>query len=229
MEKLGTNYGGWSIPINANLNENSVIYSVGVGEDISFDLKLQSKYNCYIFLFDPTKKAINHYKECQNYYTSGKTFKFTGNIQNDYYSNIINANPNFDKFSYIDVGLWNTKSTLKFYKQSNKSHVSQSLIPDMFTTDYDIVQVDSLTNIMHNLNHTYIDLLKLDIEGAEITVLNNMLDEQIYPTYLCIEFDLFIKKKDKTNITKKLINRLLKNNYKMLVNDNMNITFQREV
>ena len=35
MEKLGTNYGGWYVPINMNLNENSVVYSGGVGEDMS--------------------------------------------------------------------------------------------------------------------------------------------------------------------------------------------------
>ena len=41
METLGTEYGGWDIPINAKLNEDSIVYSGGVGEDISFDLKLQ--------------------------------------------------------------------------------------------------------------------------------------------------------------------------------------------
>jgi hypothetical protein len=97
----------------------------------------------------------------------------------------------------------------------------------MFTSNYDIIQVDSLKNIMHKLNHTHIDLLKLDIEGAEINVLDQMLDDNIFPTYLCIEFDLFFKKKDTNNITRKLINRLLQNNYKILINDNMNITFTR--
>ena len=40
MEKLGTNYGGWIIPKNIALTPESIIYSVGVGEDISFDLLL---------------------------------------------------------------------------------------------------------------------------------------------------------------------------------------------
>ena len=44
MEKIGTIYGGWFVPINMNLNENSIIYSGGAGEDISFDIKLQNKY-----------------------------------------------------------------------------------------------------------------------------------------------------------------------------------------
>lgn len=28
MEKLGTNYGGWYVPTNMNLKENSVVYSM---------------------------------------------------------------------------------------------------------------------------------------------------------------------------------------------------------
>ena len=36
MERLGTKYGGWILPTNTTLNENSIIYSAGVGEDISF-------------------------------------------------------------------------------------------------------------------------------------------------------------------------------------------------
>ena len=63
MEKLGTNYGGWIIPKNINLNENSIVYSGGVGEDISFDIKLQTKYGCNIILIDPTEKARKHFIE----------------------------------------------------------------------------------------------------------------------------------------------------------------------
>ena len=37
--KLGTNYGGWYINNNIELNEDSIVYSAGIGEDISFDLK----------------------------------------------------------------------------------------------------------------------------------------------------------------------------------------------
>ena len=79
---------------------------------------------------------------------------------------------------------------------------------------------------MEKNNHTQIDLLKLDIEGAEIETVNQMLDDEIYPTYLLIEFDLLLKKKDKNNRTKTLIQRL-KNNYTIICNDNYNITFKR--
>ena len=226
MEKLGTNYGGWIIPKQIQLTENSIVYSCGVGEDISFDLLLQEKYNTNIVLIDPTKRAKKHYDEVNKYYKINK-WNFTGDIQKDYYGLLYHLKPNFEKIKYLDIGLWNEKTELKFYKQTNKNYVSQSLINGMFTHEYDIVKVDTLKNIMEKYNHEKIDLLKMDIEGAEIKVLNNMLDDNIFPEYLCIEFDLYLKGKDKLGETQNIINRLLSNNYKILANDNMNITFKR--
>lgn len=223
--KLGTDYGGWYIPIKNMLNKESIIYSGGVGEDISFDIKLQSKYNCNIYLIDPTVKSIKHFEECKKYFCD-KTFKFTGGIQKDYYDNIKNETPNMDKISYIETGLWDKKTKLKFYKQSNENYVSQSLISNMFTSNYDIVNVDSIRNIMNDLGNTTIDLLKLDIEGAEIVVLDKMLDDNIYPKYLCIEFDLLRNNKDSNGSTEKLINRLINEGYRILINDKLNITFE---
>lgn len=226
MDKLGTNYGGWIIPNNINLNENSIVYSGGVGEDISFDLLLQEKYNCNILLIDPTEKAIKHWNEVKEYKLNNK--KFTGNIQPDYYKTTdpILKNVNIDKIKFINLGLWSKKDILKFYKQTNPNYVSQSIIPNMFGTQYDIINVDSIKNIMQENNHDNIDLLKLDIEGAEIKVLKAMLKEEIFPKYLCVEFDLKLQKKDTENVTDKLIDMIVNRyNYSILVNDNYNITF----
>ena len=225
METLGTIYGGWDIPIMANLNEKSIVYSGGVGEDISFDLKLSDKYNCNIFLIDPTKKSIKHFDNVQKYYNT-YGYIFMENIQPDYIKHISNLKPNFDKFTYLNKGLHNKRGTLKFYKQSNPSYVSQSLVPNMFGNEYDIVEVDTIKNIMTKFGHTKIDLLKLDIEGSEIHVLEQMLDDKIFPKYLCIEFDLALKRKDCTNSTQKIIERLQLNGYTILVNKNLNITFE---
>lgn len=226
METLGTNYGGWPIPINAKLDKNSIVYSGGVGEDMSFDLKLEDKYKCKVFLIDPTQRAIKHYEEVKEFYNS-KINNFSGNIQSDYLYNIIDLKPDFDNYTYINKGLYKEKNRLKFYKQTNSNYVSQSLVSNMFGNEYDEVEVDSIKNIMKTYNHSKIDLLKLDIEGSEIDVLNQMLDDKIYPTYLCIEFDLLLKNKDPNQLTQKLVQRLQENQYKILENKNLNITFER--
>lgn len=226
MERLGTNYGGWLLPKNTILNEKSIVYSGGIGEDMSFDIKLVSKYKCNVFLIDPTLKAKTHFEEYKKYILD-KEYKFKGNIQPDYYYTIKNEKHDISRMKYLDIGIWNKKDTLKFYRQDNNEYVSQSLIDGMFGEKYDVIQVDSIKNIMKQNNHTNIDLLKLDIEGAENIVLNQMLNDKIYPKYLCIEFDLFIKKKDTDDSTRKIVNRLLMNGYKILINDNFNITFER--
>ncbi len=79
---------------------------------------------------------------------------------------------------------------------------------------------------MEQYGHTQIDLLKLDIEGAEIETVNQMLYDKIYPTYILIEIDLLLKNKDYNNTTKQLIQRIIAiEGYKMLKNDQLNITF----
>jgi FkbM family methyltransferase len=176
-------------------------------------------------VIDPTKKAIKHFEEVKEYFTNNKLF--TGNIQKDYYDIIKDKRINTNKLYYIDKGLWNCKDTLKFYKQKNENYVSQSLIQNMFGDQYDLVEVDTIKNMMINLNHSHIDLLKLDIDGAEIQVLNQMLDDQIYPTILCVEFDLYLKRKDSSKCTNKVLKRL-DEYYKILKNDKYNITFIRK-
>jgi len=224
MIKLGTNYGGWAIPKNIDLNKDSIIYSGGVGEDISFDLLLSSKYDCNILLIDPTKRAKIHYNEIIDYYKTNVN-SFSGDIQKDYLPIIQNLKPNLNKIKYLNIGVWNKEEELKFYKQQNEQYVSQSLINGMFSNNYEIVKTKSIKQIMKENNHTTIDLLKLDIEGAEIKVLEQMVTDKIYPKYLCIEFDLYIKKKDIHNETKNIVNKLLNIGYKVLMNDKMNITF----
>lgn len=181
MNFLGTKYGGWFLPKNTILNENSIIYSVGVGEDISFDIVLSEKYNPNIFLIDPTPRAIKHYNEMKDKFINQKNLSIS--ITNDYANIIKNTKPNFNKFNYIDKALWNTQTELKFYSQHNQNYVSHSLLDTMFQDkNYFIVQTDTLKNIMLTNQHDKIDLLKIDIEGAEIVVIENMIDNNIFPT-----------------------------------------------
>lgn len=226
MKRFGTIYGGWNLPTDIKLTEESIIYSAGVGEDISFDVLIQEAYKSHIVLIDPTNRALTHYEEIQQFYTNRIPY-FTGDIQQDYIKTIGNSKPDFTKFTYVKKGLWSKSDTLKFYKPTNEKYVSHTLIENMYSKNYDIVEVDALKNMMSNLGHAHIDVLKLDIEGSEIVVVNQMLDDKIFPKYLCIEFDLKLKNVDYKNETTALINRLLENGYNMTDNDNWNCLFIR--
>ena len=49
----------WGFYLNPEfINEKSIIYSFGIGEDISFDLSLIKEFDCNVFGFDFTPKSI---------------------------------------------------------------------------------------------------------------------------------------------------------------------------
>ncbi len=64
-----------------------------------------------------------------------------------------------------------------------------TMIPEEETKD-DVIEVSaySLTSITEQLGHRRIDLLKMDIEGAEYEVLEGLLESPVLPTQLLVEF-----------------------------------------
>lgn len=212
--------------MDAKLGPNSIVYSAGVGEDISFDLLLQEAYGCEVVLIDPTVRAKIHHDEVQSFYETGDP-RFTGDIQLDYVKTIAAAKPDFSKIMYVPKGLWHVPDTLKFYKPVNPKYVSHTFIGKMYSDDYTMAEVDTVGNIMKELGHSKIDLLKLDIEGAELTVLDNILREHIYPRYLCVEFDLLLKGQDSAQMTQNILHMLELKGYTLLENREWNCTFER--
>jgi FkbM family methyltransferase len=226
MKRYGTGYGGWPLPTDAALGPQSVIYSAGVGEDMSFDILVQDTFKAQIVLIDPTPRAIQHYREVQDYYKT-KIPTFTGSIQPEYVETIEAARPDFSAFTYVEKALWDCSGTLQFYKQKNPKYVSQTLIQGLFGWDAIQVPTVPLKTIMEELGHKRLDVLKLDIEGAELKVLEQMLNDRIYPTYLCVEFDLKLKGGDKSRETEALIQRLLELSYEIRSNEGWNMVFER--
>ncbi|EJK67712.1 hypothetical protein THAOC_11220 [Thalassiosira oceanica] len=53
---LGTDYGGWAFDEKL-VGSSPVVYSFGLGEDISWDAAMIEKYNVRLFGFDPTPKV----------------------------------------------------------------------------------------------------------------------------------------------------------------------------
>lgn len=222
IEKLGTSYGGWGVPKECNLNADSIVYCAGVGEDISFDLLLHNKYKSNMILIDPTARAKKYYEKVVAYFN--KIDK--DGLRNTYLDNF-DFNPDFNKFVFIDKALWDSEKELKFYKQTNPAHVSQTLIEHMYSDVYDIVKTTTVKKIMDELGHTHIDMIKMDIEGAEIVVIQDMIANSIFPQYLLVEFDLKDKRRDHDGLTEKLIVDLEMHNYSIYFRDNANVCFIR--
>ena len=157
--RLGSEYGGWNI-IPDKLDENSIVYSFGVGKDASFDIEIINKFNLVVNAFDPTPKSILWCK--------------TQNLP--------------DNFILHEYGIANFDGVVSFNPPENPNHVSHTIL-DMSTKDKAIkVPVKKLTTIMKELEHERIYLLKMDIEGAEYTVIEDNRTSGIRPDQLLIEF-----------------------------------------
>jgi FkbM family methyltransferase len=56
--RLGQDQGEWVVA-DRLVSRESIVYSVGIGEDISFDLELMRRYGCRVYGWDPTPLAIS--------------------------------------------------------------------------------------------------------------------------------------------------------------------------
>tara|TARA_Y100000389_G_scaffold62742_1_gene58853 strand:+ start:11 stop:763 length:753 start_codon:yes stop_codon:yes gene_type:complete len=192
LVRLGSVYGGWTFENKKELY-GSTILSCGLGEDASFDIEFANMYNAKIIIVDPTPRSKIHYNNIiQSLGNSKRTnYKKTGNQDVNSYDlfNIKNEN-----LILIEKALYNKDNdSIKFFKPPIKTEISHSI--NNWQNDYskatDFIEVSTITikSIMKTYNIKNLPLLKIDIEGAEIEVIENMFEDNIKPTQICIEFD----------------------------------------
>jgi FkbM family methyltransferase len=191
---MGTSYGGFYYPKEMEgLDENSIIYCVGAGEDITHDISIAKKLGSNVYIFDPTPRAIEHVNLIKDVYNGKKEKIISPNFgggEEKYWDIIMENKIEAEKIIFKPYALHTEDGNIKFYEPSNKNYVSHSVVRLMKSDDYIEVESKKLTSIMKEFNHVKIDLLKIDIEGNECEVLEDMLKNKIYPKYLSIDFDL---------------------------------------
>jgi FkbM family methyltransferase len=183
--RLGTQYGGWIIPVNCGLSTSSVCYSAGAGEDISFECALAERFGCRVCIIDPTPRAIQHFNHLEQAIKSGVRFP-VNNSSVDYYSLTIE---NLTRLQFLPIGLADTDAELRFYLPQNPAHVSCSTLNLQKTDQCFTAPCFRLSSIMNRQGDDSIDLLKMDIEGAEYGVIQDMASSGLLPRGLLIEFD----------------------------------------
>jgi FkbM family methyltransferase len=184
-ERLGTGYGGWIVPTGV-FNADSVCYLVGAGEDLSFDVALAEKYACETHIFDPTPRSVQHFKALLEAIETGKKMPLA-NTLTGFYPSI--AEETAVNLHFHNFGIWNEDTTLKFYAPANDAFVSHSIVNLQKTDKFIEVPVQRFSSVMRRLVHNEIDLIKIDIEGAEYQVIAAILSEKIKVKVMCIEFD----------------------------------------
>ena len=157
---FGSQYGGHCVALN-RLNKDSVVYSVGLGLDISFDEQLIVEYGLEVHGFDPTPKSIEH----------------------------LNQTGMPEGFVLHKYGISNEDGTQIFHIPVNPDHVSHSTTNHENTSAEAIeVVMKTLTTTMQELGHNSIDLLKMDIEGSEYAVIEEICSRGIDVKQILIEF-----------------------------------------
>jgi len=160
MRQFGDHYGGYVVP-DELLTCDSIVYSFGLGENATFDTELFFATGCEIHIFDPTPRSIVFFKK---------------NLEQ------------YNKLIFHEYGIWNENGQARFYAPKDEKHVSCSILNIQETKKWFFVRVKPLSVIMKELGHDHIDLLKMDIEGAEIEVIPDMIRSQIFPRIICVEF-----------------------------------------
>jgi FkbM family methyltransferase len=149
-----------SFTINPRLfSPDNIVYSVGIGNDISFDLQLIEKFGVKVFAFDPTPKSIEWLNR-QNLPAGFKAYP---------------------------IGLAAFTGEADFYLPENENFVSASLVSKQ-SENIVRVSVKRLNDILKELGHNSIDLLKMDIEGSEYEVIDDIVKSGIKIHQLVIEF-----------------------------------------
>lgn len=155
---VGSAYGGWTLRIE-ELESTSVVYSVGVGKDISFDVDLINRCGCIVHAFDPTPGCISWISEQE-------------------------LPPSL---VFHPVGLAHFDGVLQFSPPEDRSHVSYSALGASGPNAIEC-RVERLSTCMARLGHGSIDVLKMDIEGSEYDVIQDILNSGITPRQLLVEF-----------------------------------------
>ena len=204
---------GYYIPKNY-LNSNSVCYCVGAGEDISFDVELVRLFGSKVFIIDPMPYAREHYQKLMDLTNKGEDFTIDkGKFEYTYKT----RKEDFNKLTYLELGIWNEKKIVKFYDPAKENYAGHSIINLQATETYIEASVDRLVNIMKEYKHKSIDLLKLEIEGSEYTVIDTIAEDKPDIKIICVEFDEFFHAKDSKYLwnIKRSADQLLKIGYKI--------------
>ncbi len=223
MERFGTKYGGWYIPKSFNIDHTTICYSAGAGEDISFDVELVERYRCKINIVDPTPRAIQHFENLKNATLHNIQFSIN-NSSTEFYS--IKAS-SMDLIKFIPYGISSSNSRQKFYLPKNSAHVSCSTVNLQNTSEYFEANCFTLYELMKANNDEKINLLKIDIEGAEYSVIENIVQENLLPDLLLVEFDELHTPKDASanSRVRNCIDMILDSGMKCVYVDGCNAVF----
>lgn len=161
FDLMGNAHCAWPLLRDAT-RHGSLMYSFGIGEDISFDLAAIARYSCLVHGFDPTPRSIA--------WLSGQ-----------------DTPPGFH---FHPVGIGDRDDQVTFFPPANSEFVSYSAEKAGGPDDAAAVKADvrRLQSLVAMLATPTPDILKMDIEGYEYRVIDDIIAGPIRPAQLLVEF-----------------------------------------
>ena len=167
--EMGSRYGGWAVDAS-RLDASSTVASFGLGEDVSFELALSERFGCRILGFDPTPRSVAYVRE--------------------------HVPPG--RLGCHALALGTEDGTLTFHAPPAEAadQVSASSVARYGASGGSAYEVPCrrLSTIRREFGIDRLDVLKMDIEGAEYAVIEQLagdgsLDEV---SQLLVEFHHFL-------------------------------------
>jgi FkbM family methyltransferase len=157
---LGSAYGGWTVPADS-ITEDWICYCVGAGSDVSFDLALMETFGCRVWCLDPGEDAERL---------------------------VLGAATREPRLSFSRVALAANDGVVRMFRAADPLSSSLSAVNLLHGTSTVDVPGRSLRSLIAENGHARVDLLKLDIEGAEYSVLESLDLAALGVRVLCVEF-----------------------------------------
>lgn len=143
---VGTAYGGWTIPVDL-VTADWTCWCIGAGGDITFDLQLLDR-GALVRAFEPAPLYVEHARE----QAAGR-----------------------DRFTAQQVAIATEDGPLRLQMSHHEGSSSVSSA-NLYDTEDSFIEVPgrTLASLKAELGDARVDLLKLDIEGAEYDVMKGV-------------------------------------------------------
>ncbi len=206
LQRLGTEYGGWWIPLSALEDDRSkVLVSVGLGYDVSFDSELIERGFRVI--------GLDQQVECVSYAENAITSKYA---------------------TFICRGLGVESGQVRFFAPRNPLHDSWSITNAQNTNIeqsriFEVLSFAELCKEYPEIVNSNFSMLKMDIEGAELPILNAIYSDLEFD-FIGVEMDClilipflsFTQRFRKIAQVRNLISKLKSHGYALIHLDNFN-------
>jgi len=155
---LGSGDGRWVICPD-RLTAKSVVYSFGIGTNVTFDVDLIREIGCEVHAFDPTPLSVE--------WLRSQTLP-----------------PSFFSHPW-GLAAYDGSAHFTLPKSHSVSFTMSDGIPSKSVAECPVYRLRTVLNL---LGHERINLLKIDIEGAEYQILDDLITESDRIDQLLIEF-----------------------------------------